>query len=182
MKGSNKHSICKNSETISLNLSAMIKPVITLNTIRKNVTNGIIKCLARCFILILDFISMNTPCSVSALLAKKNFVISPCRGKRKTQIIIVSVIKNFKIATIRKIAAVFNRMSLHCLFIRIILPLKNFIQHIFSTRVTQSSLYHNSVFIKPENHAVQLFEKLHLGYVGNKKSNNKLGGIIWEIL
>lgn len=148
MKGSNKHNICNISDKKPLNLSAIIKPVITLNTIRKNTVLGILRCLKEYLILIPDFISMNTPRPVLVGLAKKNFVIRPCRGKRKNHIIMVSAIKNFKIATIESIAAVFNRMSLPCLFMTIILPLKNFIQLIFSTTSHTVSVYHNSVFYK----------------------------------
>ena len=128
MKGNNKHIICNISEKNPLYSPATINPVMTLNVIRKKAINGMLKCLKECLALIPDLRSMNVSCSVFVLLAKTIFVISPCRGNRKNHIIMVSWMKNFRIATTASTAAVLRRMSLRCLFIAFIASLKNLVK------------------------------------------------------
>lgn len=126
MKGNSKYVICNISEKNPLNSPATMKPAITLNVTRTKAINGILKCLKECLARIPDFRSINTPCSVWVLPTKNNFVISPCSGKRKNHIIMVSGMKNFRIAITESIAAVLSKMSFRCLFIAALLPLNNF--------------------------------------------------------
>lgn len=141
MKGNNKHIICSTSDTAPSTLSEMIKSVIMLNAIRKKAINGIQKCFKECLALIPDFRSINMPCFVFVLLAKKNLVISPCRGNRKNHIIMVSWIKNLKIASTASTVAVLRRMSLRCLFIVVNLYQTLFILHAVAYKVIVSQLY-----------------------------------------